>query len=655
MVKFSLGNLKGSPSFTRAALLGSFFATLGSVSAQTYIDVYPEVTRQIGGVSELNRSAYFGLSHDGEYFDARVPTEEMYDYLIGDLNIRFGRSLGPIRRVAPLSASNEDPKRPGFADPRYVKQRAEGRLRENSRQMIRDFGDNLDVAGHGRDREFPRFMGSFTSEHSSEGGKHHHLPQNIEAASEYALLAMKYGYDDFTRPRYYEPINEPHWSLWGEHLADWHLMVHELFEEELPDVLVGGPCSSVGYMYQNNYRTWNGFREFIDLTEGKLDFYSFHVYDFLRFENDDYIGNIQSGLPLEGVIDLVNNYTVNQYGKETAIVLSEHGGYVTGKSGKSEQDIQNEIADKYFDRNGDDFETVLKKRSITNGNMVRSAIGNTLVFMDNPHTVIKAVPFILLESFAWDPYYYATAYVMQDFRDRSNWVPTENLMFYQLFKDLKGRRVFAASDNPAIQVRAFAERDELYLVLNNLGATPDQLSIRLPEASTYELQRFGRNRDFTPYLVDERIDNAQSITLAGYETVVLMATYPGPIRERMVINEVPYYADETVVAIAEGETETFSIELPDPYDALYATLRIGFRKDPSASREIDATFNGKTISLPIETNVERYDRGSDFATTRMAHIDADLLKENNKVRISFPDDESGTIGSVVLRVVRKVY
>ena len=67
---------------------------------------------------------------------------------------------------------------------------------------------------------------------------------------------------------------------------------------------------------------------FMDETKGEMDFYSFHAYDFFKWNGNDFHGRIQSGLPLEGVLDLVQNYAVQTFGSEKEIVLSEHGGYV---------------------------------------------------------------------------------------------------------------------------------------------------------------------------------------------------------------------------------------------------------------------------------------------------------------------------------------
>lgn len=56
--------------------------------AKSYIVLSPEVTRAIGGVSELDRKAYFAVNDNGTGFDKRMPPE-IYDYLVHDLGIEI--------------------------------------------------------------------------------------------------------------------------------------------------------------------------------------------------------------------------------------------------------------------------------------------------------------------------------------------------------------------------------------------------------------------------------------------------------------------------------------------------------------------------------------------------------------------------------------
>ena len=402
----------------------------------TRISIDPYCRRSIRGISELNRQAYFGLcDNGGTNFDARCRSKERYDWLIKENGITFGRALGVVNGLDRwYKAIKEDPAQPGFADAAYLEKKLAPHRKEPSEEFRRDMGGRLDVAAHGSHNAFPEFMGAHLSEAAARDKKPEHLPENIEAAAHLSAAALRSKYTDFDRPAYYELVNEPHWSYWrGEHLAKWHTRTMEVVHEQVPGVLVGGPCLCVAYYYKKQYRAFDGLTTFIDNTGCGLDFYSFHVYDFLRERDGDFKGRITSGLPLESVLDLVQNYTVNKYGKEIGVVISEHGGY-------GARELVEKLAKENFTETG--FEWEMKKRSIDDFNMVSSVLANTLVFMDHPQTVWKAVPFILLNGLGWDPSYYASLYVPRDYDPKSEeWLATKKIMFYRLLRDLKQRTV----------------------------------------------------------------------------------------------------------------------------------------------------------------------------------------------------------------------
>ncbi|MGJ8639965.1 MAG: beta-agarase [Opitutaceae bacterium] len=618
------------------------------------IQVIPTITRQIGGIAELDRKVYFAVADSGENLDKKVSTPEIYDYLTNELNVRFGRQLGPIQAVVKWNDwTREDPDRPGFADIEYLDSKL--KARQPSAQMITDYGPNLDVASHGHQGAYPAFMGEFTTEEASD---YHHpqvLPTNYEAAAELALHVFQYNYSDLSRPRYFEPINEPHWSFsQSDVLSDWHLKMHEVFQEELPEVLVGGPCMSVAYMFESDYRAFNSMRDFIDKTEGKMDFYSFHAYDYINYTGDEFEGRIQTGLPMEGVLDLIPNYTMNQYSKETPIVISEHGGYATGKAGKTPEDVANEIAAEYFPDDEEGFELELKKASVLSHQHVRSILTNTLSFMDHPHTLKKAVPFILLETMAWDPKYYATFYAPYNFEDKDNWVETANSDFYKLFKDLKGRRVAVINQDQDLQVQAFADSSTLQVVVNNLYGVDTPLALNVPEAESYSIRRYGRNVDFTPFLSESEVESLDDLVIKGFEAIIITANYEAAIDENLVVNERAYYGDRTTVKVAADTSEDFKVEVADLKGLKYGSLRIAHRRPLETDREIKVLLNGNEVLMPIEDGADRFEAQNDYATTRIALIHPSWIKEDNVVTVSFPDGNPGTVGSVVLRAAASV-
>jgi hypothetical protein len=614
----------------------------GETESRVRITVDPSCLRSIRGVSELRREAYFGICDNGTGFDRRVKEPQRYDELIKTNNITFGRALGLVSGLDRYyQAIREDPARPGFADLGHLKKRLAPLVRVPNEAFVRDMGGRLDVALHGQPNVYPAFMGRYALPAADKKDDPHAfwVPSNVVAAAELACAVLREKYTDFDRPRYYEPVNEPHWAYWADpHFAAWHLIAKDTAHRQVPGVQVGGPCLSVAYYYKQEFRTFKGLQAFIDNTRCELDFYSFHVYDFLRGGTNDFTGRITSGLPLEAVLDLVQNYTVNAYGKEIGVVVSEHGGY-------GADDLVEKLAKQNFTETG--FAWEMKKRSIDDFNMVSSVLANTLVFMDHPQTVLKAVPFILLNGLGWDPSYYASLYVPRDYDPKSEeWLPTEKILFYRLLRDLKGHRVAAACADPDIQTRAFVDGDTLFVVLNNLSDRAKEIALVLPRAQAMTLRRFGRNADFTPYLTEEPLAKADRLALRGREALVLKARYGQPLEPRRAVDEVPCYGDR--IASSVTHATGFVVMVPKADELRYATLRIGISRPPDAGREVALSLNGHPLSVPLEQCAERLVE-QEYATCKLVELPLEAVRETNTVCVFFPDGKKGAVGAVVIR------
>lgn len=610
------------------------------------ISIDPSSIRNIQGISELNREAYFGICDPGTEFKKRCLKPTRYQWLIENNGITFGRTLQIVNGLDEYQkAIREDSSRPGFVDRGFLLKKVKSN--PSGADFKRDMNNRLDIAAHGFRNAFPKFMGIYQTDAALKDKYAQRLPKNIEAAAELSALALNHRFNDFDRPKYYEPINEPHWSyLQSKHLANWHLATMETVHREVPGVLVGGPCLAVPIWEKN-------LRPFIDNTQCKLDFYSFHIYDFLREKDGNFGGVIQSGLPLESLLDQIQNYTVNSYGKEVDIVVSEHGGY-----GANEL-VQQLAVNGQFKETG--FEWEMKKRSIDDFNMVSSAIANTLVFMDHPHTVLKAVPFILLESMNWDPKYYATLYTPRNFTDKTDWLPSKKILFYRLFRDLRGNRIASSCPDPDIQTRAFVDGNSVFVVLNNLSDTNKFVSINLPRPTEMQVRRLGRNPDFTPYLAEaKRPIGGKAATTnatqnASYdfrfkerETILIKSTYAKPIEPRQQITEIPCYGNRVNITLDKGRKRAFTVEIPNQGKLEYANLRIGINRPPEFDKEISVTVNGEPYQLTVEKCANRLTDKA-YKSCKIISLSPGDLKTRNIIYVSFPDGQAGSISNVVIR------
>jgi len=509
---------------------------------------------------------------------------------------------------------------------------------------------NLDVAMHDRRDGYPTFMPQWGAPQKPEET----YPENNEAAAEIAVGILKNGFNDFNRPGTYEIVNEPHWSVIGDQrFADLHTAIWQKTKDEGLSTLIGGPCQAVAYYYQRNYNSLNEITPFIDNTQSNLDFYSFHIYDFLEWDatKNDFRGRVTTGLPLEGVLDAVQNHTQNTFNKEVPIVISEHGGYLF-RDAATEFVIPQTVADQLIGP-GSGFNYEMQKRSIGCRIMTRSAISNTMTFMNNPHVIQKAVPFMLLQTANWNTRYYASLLVAENFQRGNPWVESELINFYKFFADIQGRRVFSYCEDPDIQYQTFLDGQDLYIVLNNLGEKAEMINFDLSKTdfTSVNLKRHGQNADFTPYFNEENPANLDNLTLQGREAMVIKLSYPGNIEPTKSIDVVPYYANKQKQVLSPGQSVDYQITVPEFDKTEHATLRIGVgRQTLGTDRDLKVIFNNTEIEVPMEDISEYLESASGYGSTKIIKIDPNLIQEVNTVTVSFTDTNVGGIGSVVLRV-----
>lgn len=638
--------MKPALTLLTALLLVPLVALQAAEPAVSRIVVDPYCQRSIRGISDLKRETYFALSDHGVNFDRRCQSKQRYDFLVKENGITFGQGFGPVAGLDKhYKAIKEDPARPGFADTAYLKEKIAPGIRESSAEFKKEMNGRLDVATREQINTFPAFMGAYLSKECAKEKVPGSLPANLEAAAQLTADALRYKFTDFDRPRYYEVVNEPHWSyLADKHLAQWFLTTMKTVHRDVPGVLVGGPCISVAYYYRQQYNAFKGIKDFIDNTGCGLDFYSFHIYDFLREKDGDFAGRITSGLPLESVLDLVQNYTVNAYGKEIGVVVSEHGGY-------GAEELVEKLAKANFKETG--FEWEMKKRSIEDFNMVSSVLANTLVFMDHPQTVLKAVPFILLNGLGWNPSYHASLYVPLDYDPKNpEWLPTKKILFYRLLRDLKGHRVAGSSSDPDIQARAFADGRTVFVVLNNLSNQCKSVALDLPAPKSTVIRRLGRSVDFTPYLTEQPLAKIGPLDLLPREAVLLKAEYDQPLEPRSAVNEIPFYGDRIATEVTNGEV-CFSVHVPDSRQLSYASLRLGISRPADAGWDVKVTLNGQLLAVPLEQCAERLVE-KEYASCKLIPLDPAAIKDVNTIGVSFPDGRPGAVGAVVIRTGRSV-
>ena len=629
-------------------------ATQPEMNDSIEIVIQPSVTRAIEGISELERERYFAVAESGIGAQRALQTEERFQYLFQELDAKLGRILGPVSSsIRWGNAVQEDPKRPGFVDLDHLKKvLSQKSVDETALREI--FGENLNIAAHGQHNAFPAFMGKHDNEHSRK--KPEHIPKNIAAAAELSATIFKHKYSDFSRPRYYEPLNEPNWSFYDdEHLAQWHLATKASVQKECPEVKVGGLCMSVSYFPQSQYKVWNGMKSFMDHTEGQMDFYSFHAYDYYKQpEGGHNETSVTSGLPIEGVLDLINNYAVNTYGKTVDIVISEQGGYVS-RNGEENQYEGEYLAKKILsaapvELHKEGFQGELQRRSTIQWIHLSSIIGNTLAFMDHPHSVQKAVPFLLPNTENWDPKYYASIYLPEDYQKGGKLTESFLLNFYKLMRGIKGRRVIADCTDQDLQVRSFVDGSHLFTIINNLSTETHHISLKGLKGDSHTVRQLSRGPNLIPSYLEKEVISGD-LNIKGRDCIVLVSDSGSQISEKKILNERACYGNVITQKTSERQSDlNFEISMPEFSKATSPVLRVGFNRASDSDHRIKVIINRTEVEAPIEDSAPRYHHSKNgYSTTRLIPFSASLLKENNTITISFPDGKPGAVGSAVIR------
>lgn len=604
----------------------------GAASAESEIHLNPLIRRHIDGQSRLERSRYFNLAANSPNFWKRCPMGEA-GYLLDELHISLGRGIGlgasAIKSGAPIT---EDPERSGYADPKSV-ERHFANLPVEDAELRERFGANMDLIVHDNDKPHPEFMGSAYR----DADHYQRISANPVAAGEFIAACLKHGFNEFTRPRFYEPLNEPSWQIMQTpQFAALHVETARAVRRMGLNVKVGGPCAPVGYLYNSDYRgQWTKiFKPFIDAAGDVVDFLSFHIYDYYTGSSAE----ILTGLPLENAFDLLEAYSLRRFGKVKPFACSEHGA--TGANFN--------LANVPEKKNTKGFKGVEVPRERLEWLHINSINGQVMSFMERPGMILKTAPFILDRTDAWNPRYVYSLYSRKNFEKGGEWRRTGLLAFYELWRNVRGERVEARCLDPDLQVSAFVEGAQCFLCVKNLSDEPKELRVHSQSA----LGRGQRDRCYwreegLVFEKNEALELGRSLRLEPQEMTVVYLEAEGGFPHAGNVFERRFFAVEQTAPIVKDEPLVARIAVPGK--GRYVCLRIGISRSQQAERTPKVWFNGAPQKVPMERAAEVRATSSEYVTTKLVWLDAALLREENEVRIQFPDS-GGAIGAVCLQV-----
>ncbi|MCL7762588.1 beta-agarase [Polaribacter sp. Z014] len=581
--------------------------------AQNKVTIDFTTQKYIGDNSELSREKYFSMH--SSYTDGDLAEDS--DYLFNQLGIEFGRTFG-----GPKPFRKDKTVEPKISD---VKAQAKNSVsRYKKAPLFKEFSTHDLII----------------TDHPKEAFQ---LDKDYEKVAAYNAMFFKKAYP--MMPNYYEIMNEPfvhskdYVKSWDEteavivEMSKFHKVVADKIHAEIPNIKVGGYSAAWPEMELKDFWHWNTrMKVFMDMAGESMDFFATHLYDGRNVEGDF---SYRSGSNSEAILQLIEAYSYIKWGVVKPHLISEYGYTAKGLQGKPYSPKLNGIC-------------LISYNNIMMG------------LMDKPDRVLKAVPFITGKG-SWfykdarNPEQHPYPWVISRKLANGNYKYTHLIKFYQLWKDVEGKRIDIASNNPDIQVNAFAKKGKVFIAINSLADEIQKINLDFLNKSknfikNTTLRRLYVNEEGVPKLLFfTNYTQLNNLELKVGETVIIECDVVD-YEFSNTITENNYYSTTYLQKIVANQSLHFTIQHVIAGKKGRAALHMGIARDHILSKQPKVLINGKIVEVP--TNWAGYDQKprKQFFGVIAIPVDIKILKEGaNDVEITFPD-VGGRVSSVLLNV-----
>lgn len=624
-------------------LIGILVLVTGSVWAETRTaaDIRLNVRHTVGGASEFDRSKYINAhSHLAE--PDWLGEAELLDTLMTDLNVYFGRDNGSM--IEFLQNADEDPDRPGYVDPDYLK--VAGRLHRNITYGNRHaskhkYDDHNNVMIGGQPHAFLPNPGEEATDWELGGA---------DAIGEYMGRFLNEFYREEeespkqgqSRPRFVEILNEPLYHFIDGHrseerspksIFDFHNDTAQAIRRHNDEVLIGGPTIAFPILEERDFSRWDErMKLFIDTSGEYMDFYSLHFYDFNNrgdWGRDDYKGS-----RLEATLDMLEHYSQLRLGEVKPFLISEYGG----RDHKLENRAWTALRDWHF---------------------LKATTPLTMQFLDRPDRILKSIPFITAKA-EWGrkngvPY---NRRLLHQKKERpgqmgDDWMFTDLVMFYELWSDVNGIRVNSTSSNPDVLLDCYVDSNKAYVILSNLNPANETVDLNFIDPNNTKvvsayIKHLCRVAD-GPLLDEKKIKgNFDVFTIKPEASAIIEFTFGHDVVINRSVEERKYYATDYNLPIDADQSVSFEINGVDQTGDGEAILRVGFGREADRSRQPTVSFNGVELEVPENYSGSIQPTRPAFFGLLEVLVPYELLKENNRIDLTFPDS-GGRVSSLTLK------
>ncbi|NIJ44944.1 agarase [Wenyingzhuangia heitensis] len=650
-------------------LLGMLFVAGTSCFAQygdapeTKINVTLNTNHVVNGIDSFDRTKYITLHADlkgSDWQGDNVIPDVRADFL-EKYDVYLGRESGGL--TGALKSAAEDANRPGYVDLAKLRESGEKNRKHYSWKKKKYGFEHLEYRTKNMmvvSQFHPLWPNGYKNKLgwtlSDEDTKEHPFGT---ASAEFVAAYMKnfFGEEGEPRPKYMEVINEPLWDLLKERgtpdmeferatttqMAEFHNVVAKKVKEINPDVKVGGFATAFPHFEKFDFKRWDyRWKNFIDVTGNNLDFWSIHIYDnpnHLRKDGTVY-QRWRKGSSVEATLDLLQQYSMIKLNKVMPLAITEYT-----------VQVGHHLKFAPWSRYRDWL-------------YVKSVNSLLMSFMDQPQNIELALPFFMLKC-EWgrdkkgNPY--RSRLLRQQFEAEGEtgdkWVYTDLVKFYQLWSDVKGKRLDIATDNIDIQTDAYVDKNKVYVIANNLLQVENMLDINLEGTKKNKLISIKKKHYHAPDgkvgVIDEEVyTENKKVTIDKEGTVILEYTFKKKVKLTHISKESKHYSEEYLQPIVSHQKATFNINEVVVSKESKAVLRVSLARDHGQNLHPKVLVNGTEINVLENYRGEPQTHRDRFFGVIEIPVATQLLQKNNKVEVLFQDN-GGHVVSVTLRAFNR--
>ena len=453
-------------------------------------------------------------------------------------------------------------------------------------------------------------------------------------------------------PEFFEPMNEPFvhagdsqfsdapsTDAMRQKMAELYAAIGEAVDNTpaLADLKVVGYASAWPSVELWDFGHWDSrMKMFMDVAGDHMDAFSTHLYDGVNVTGQN---NRRSGSNSEAILDLIETYSYAKWGFVKPHAITEYGGIEQGY-GETYSDIRS--AQSLRSINHILFNLLERENDI---DISIPFIGDKATWFLDPENNCEPYGSVL-----WRP-------DNPDLSDCSgSFTYTWRVHFFDLWKDVDGRRGRIQTSDPDVQAQLFVDGSTAYVAVNNLSDNTAAIDLEFVsglaglqnvEIRTMEIPI---SDSLEPSYTESTQSSApESVTLETGGTAVLVYNFDSPIEFSNTIRSSKYYTSQHLQQITADQPISFSFHDVQTSTAGDSTLRMAIGRKHNMSKAPEVKVNGTVVDVPNDW--AGYDQGNrdDFFGVIEIPVPIALLATSNEVEVTFPDS-GGRISSMILDV-----